>query len=137
VSTGLIVLIAVVAAIVLITLLLLPRIRETARVKARERELSKRRNQAVDEHRTVADTRARDAEQAEQRARIARQEAELHQQQASAHERGLADDQLIKDGERERFAGTSAVSRDEVRRDGDRDGDGVPDRDDRERASRN
>jgi hypothetical protein len=124
VSTGLIVLIAVVAAIVLVTLLLLPRMREAARIKARERELHKRREQAADEHRAVAETRAREAEEAEQRARIARQEAELHQQHATAHQRGLADDQLIDDEERERFAGTSAVPRDELGGDRSRDGDG-------------
>ena len=37
-----------------------------------------------------------------------RAEAELREQRAEMHERGMADDELIADDERERFAGTSA-----------------------------
>jgi len=68
------------------------------------------------EHRAQADSRAQEAEMAEQRAREAeleakreRAEAELHQQRAQRHERGMADDELIDDHERDRFEGTSAT----------------------------
>jgi hypothetical protein len=117
-STGAIVAIATAAALILIALLvLLPRMRERTRLRQLERELGQRREQVAGQHREEADTRARQAEAAEQRARMAEQEArreraeaELHRERASAHERGLADDQLIEDHERERFAGTSAMT---------------------------
>ena len=72
---------------------------------------------------------ARPAE-AEQRARIAQREAEaeraqaeLHQERAGLHEKGMADHELIDDSERDKFAGTSAISPGT-----DRDADGVDDR---------
>jgi hypothetical protein len=106
----------------------LPRMRSRARIQKRERELQSRRDRVAGEHRAEAESRELQAEQAEQRARIAareaeaeRAQAELHQERAGLHERGLADDELIDDSERDRFAGTSAMSH-------DRDGDGVDDR---------
>jgi hypothetical protein len=94
----------------------LPQARERARLRARERELEERREQAVDEHHEQAAGRARQAEIADQRARVAAQEAEreraearVAEEKARLHERGLADDELIGDNERERFAGTSAT----------------------------
>lgn len=115
-STGAIVAIAVVAAIILIALIvMLPRMRERTRVRKAERELQQRRGRVADEHRQEADTRAERAQEAEARARMAEQEArreraeaDLHQERATAHERGYADDELIDDKERDRFAGTSA-----------------------------
>jgi FtsZ-interacting cell division protein ZipA len=116
-STGLIIAIVVVALIVIALLaFVMPRARRTAQLRARERELERRRERVAGEHRTEAEERHREAEMAEQKARMAEQEArreraeaELHQQRADAHERGMADDQLIADHEREKFAGTSAV----------------------------
>jgi ABC-type multidrug transport system fused ATPase/permease subunit len=116
---AIIVIVVVGVAILLALIFALPRAREKARVKKRERELGQRRDRAISEHREEADIRARHAEEAEHRARIAEQqarreraEAELRQERAALHERGMADHELIGDDERERFAGTSAVSDD-------------------------
>lgn len=114
-----IIVVVVVGAAILLGLLLfaLRRSRDTVRVKKRERELGRRRERVITEHRDEADVRARRAEEAEQRARIAEQEArrerteaQLRQEQAALHERGMADHELVADHEREDFAGTSAVS---------------------------
>jgi hypothetical protein len=114
-STGLIIAIVVVALILLALLVFLPRMREKARVKARERELGQRREAVAGQHREVADTRAAEAERAEREARMAqkeadrqRAEAELHQEKAEMHQHGQADHELIDENERDRFAGTSA-----------------------------
>ena len=124
-STGLIIGI-VVAVLILIVLfaVVLPRARRKAEVQARERELTQRREHKAEEHRSEAAERRSEAEMAEQRARMAqaeaekeRAEAEMREQRAQMHERGMADDELIGDDERDRFAGTSAT-RDE--RDEDR-----------------
>jgi hypothetical protein len=119
-TTGAIIAIVVVALIVIALLaFLMPRMRARARVQKRERELAARRERVAGEHRREADVREREAAEAEQRARIAEREAqaqraqaELHEEKAGLHERGMADHELIEDGERERFAGTSAMSRD-------------------------
>jgi FtsZ-interacting cell division protein ZipA len=105
-STGLIIAIVVVA-LVLIALFafVLPRARHRSQVKARQRELEDRRDRAATEHREHADERARNAERADERERA---DAELHQQRAERHERGAADDELIREEERDRFAETSA-----------------------------
>jgi FtsZ-interacting cell division protein ZipA len=116
-STGLIIAI-VVAALILIALFafVLPRARRTAQVKKRERELEQRREDRAEEHRAEAAERRSEAEMAEQRARMAqteaqreRAEAEMREQRAEMHERGMADDELIDEHERDRFAGTSAM----------------------------
>jgi len=128
-TTGAIIAIVVVALIIIaLVAFVLPRMRARARVQKRERELQNRREQVAGEHRAEADTRERQADEAEQRARIAEREAqaeraqaELHQERAGVHEKGMADHELIDDSERDKFAGTSAVSR-------DRDADGVDDR---------
>src|SRR5688572_17255645 len=115
-STGLIIAIVVIA-LVLIALFafVLPRARRTAQVKARERELGQRREGRAEEHRAEAAERRGEAELAEQRARMAqteaqreRAEAEMREQRAQMHERGMADEELIDESERDRFAGTSA-----------------------------
>jgi type II secretory pathway pseudopilin PulG len=116
-STGAIIAIVVVALIIVALLaFVVPRMRAQSRVRARERELQHRRERVAGEHRAEADQRERQATQAEQRARIAEREAEaeraqaeLHQERAGMHERGMADDELIEDDERERFEGTSAT----------------------------
>ena len=56
-----------------------------------------------------ADLAERHARIAEQEAAKQRVEAELQRERAELHEQGLADDQLVADHERDRFAGTSAV----------------------------
>jgi hypothetical protein len=83
-------------------------------------ELGERRQQAAHENRQQAEAASRRAELAEQRARIAeheaqreRAEAELQTERALMHERGLADNELVGDEERDRFAGTSAVRADD------------------------
>ncbi len=122
-TTGAIIAIVVVAVLVIAVLAFaLPRMRARARVQRQERELQNRRERVAGEHRAEADMREREAVEAEQRARLAEREAEasraqanLHAERAGLHERGMADDELIDDSERDRFAGTSAM----------RDGDGV------------
>lgn len=127
-STGLIIAI-VVAALILIVLfaVVLPRARRGAEMKARERELEQRREHRAEEHRVEAAERRNQAEMAEQRARMAeseaqreRAEAELREQRAQMHERGMADDELIDESERDRFAGTSAMRDDAAVGDEDR-----------------
>jgi FtsZ-interacting cell division protein ZipA len=115
-STGLIIAIVVIALILLaLFVFVLPRARRKAQVKARERELEQRRERVAGEHRAEAEERSRHAEMAEQKAQMAeteakreRAEAELREQRAQMHERGMADDELIDESERDRFAGTSA-----------------------------
>ena len=117
-STGLIIVIIVVVVILAALLVALPRIRAGARARAEQRELSRRRDRAVTEHREEADTRAQRADAAERQARIAeaeaqreRAEADMHRERAALHEEGLADHELTDDrgeggvvGERERVA---------------------------------
>ena len=115
-STGLIIAIVVIAIVLIaIVAFVMPRMRKNAQVKARERELQQRREHVAGEHRAEAEERRREAEAAEQRARMAeseaqreRAEADLREQRAQMHERGMADDELIDESERDRFAGTSA-----------------------------
>ena len=125
-STGLIVLIVVVALVVIGLLVLLPRMRAASERKKAERELVQRRETVAGEHREAAREREQRAEMAEQKARLAQQQAEkeraeagVMEERAQMHERGMADDELVEDHERERFSpvmengGTA-----------DRDGDG-------------
>jgi hypothetical protein len=103
VSTGLIVAIVVIAAlVVLLFAVIIPR----ARARARERELVRRRDEVATAHRSRAEDRQARAEYAEQQAARERAEAELHETRARLHERGLADDEL--DAERERLGGADA-----------------------------
>jgi FtsZ-interacting cell division protein ZipA len=125
-STGAIIAIVVIVLILLaLVAFVLPRMRQKAQVRARERELGQRRERVADEHRTHATEREREAEMAEQKARMAqteaerqRAEAQLHEQRAEMHERGMADDELIEDHEREHFA-PAMGDRDAERRDDD------------------
>jgi FtsZ-interacting cell division protein ZipA len=131
-STGVIIAIVVIALILLaLFAFVLPRARKGAEMKKREHELEKRREHRAEEHRVEAAERRNQAEMAEQRAKMAeteaqkeRAEAEMREQRAQMHERGMADDELIDENERDRFAGTSAM-RDEpaATRADDRDDD--------------
>jgi type II secretory pathway pseudopilin PulG len=111
-STGAIIAIVVVVLILLaVVAFVLPRMRRKAEVRARERELGQRREQVADHHRTEASSREREAEMAERKAQLAQAEAEkqraqahMEQEQADLHERGMADDELVGDHEREHFA---------------------------------
>ena len=118
-STGLIIVIAVVAVLIIALLVMLPRMRASARQKKAERELHSRRERVADEHRSAAADRERDAEMAERKARMAQQEAEreraeanLRRERAEMHERGMADDELIDDNERDRFEGVTGPTAD-------------------------
>ena len=102
-STGLIIAIVVVAIIIIALLALMPRMRAKAREREARRELESRRERVADEHRTAATERER-------------AEANLRRERAEMHERGMADDELIDDNERDRFQGVAGT--------GDRDGDG-------------
>ena len=127
-TTGAIIAIVVVALIVIALLaFMVPRMRAKADVQKRERELNMRRERAAEEQRAEASARESRASEAEQRARIAAKEAEaeraqaqLHEERAGMHERGMADDELIDESERDRFADVAGRH--------DRDGDGIDDR---------
>jgi flagellar biosynthesis/type III secretory pathway M-ring protein FliF/YscJ len=113
-STALIVVIVVAAVILLALLVMLPRMRATARQKKAERELHSRRSAAAEEHRGIAAERESRAEIAEQQARMAEQaaqreraEAGLQSERAEMHERGMADEELIDETERDRFKGVT------------------------------
>jgi FtsZ-interacting cell division protein ZipA len=119
-STAVVIVIVAVVVIALIALLVaLPRMRQRAQIRGRERRLDERRDQVVTSHREEAAHRERRADVAEQRARVAEQEAQreraaasAREEQANLHERGLADHELISEDERDDFAGTSAVPED-------------------------
>jgi len=102
-STALIVVIVVAAVILLALLVMLPRMRGTARRKQAERELHSRRTEAVEENRGIAAERENRAAMAEQAARRERAEANVASERAAMHERGMADDELIDESERDRF----------------------------------
>jgi hypothetical protein len=133
-STGLIIAIIVVVLILLALLVMLPRMRAKANERKAQRELESRRDRVATEHRETASARATEADKAEQEAEIAQQraraqraEAQQHETEAKMHERGLADDQLVEDHERDRFAGVTGgnggADSDVDRRDDDRVGD--------------
>ena len=124
-STGLIIAIVVVVVILLALLLLLPKMRAKSNERKAQKELESRRDRVATEHRETATARQTEADRAEQEAEIAQQkaraqraEAERHESEAKLHERGLADDKLVEDHERDRFSGVT----------GDTDRTGDPDR---------
>jgi len=112
---AIIVIVAVVALV--LGALFLVRFGRRAKVKKRELELRRRRKRVIEEHHQEAERRERKADEAELRARIAEQEARreraearVREEMAARHERGMADHELVEEHERERFAGTSAVT---------------------------
>ena len=140
-STGLIIAIVVAVLIILAVIVLLPRMRGTAQQKKAERELHSRRETVASEHRQAAEAGESRAEIAERKARIAEQEAQrdraeakLQCERAEMHDRGLADDELIDDSERDRFAGVTGPDTRGADDSADRDGDGQT-LDDRTRAA--
>jgi biopolymer transport protein ExbB/TolQ len=96
-STGAIIAIVVVA-LLLIALIafILPR----SRARARERQITRRRDEVAGAHREVAEERLAEADRAEREARAQRAEAELHESRAALHEEGLADDDLAAEHQR-------------------------------------
>ena len=108
------------AAVILIALLvMLPRMRASARRKKAERELHSRRTTVAEEHRSAAAERESRAEMAEQKARMAEQtaqreraEANLQAERAEMHERGMADHELIDESERDRFRDVTSTTDD-------------------------
>ena len=113
-STGLIIAIVVVVLLLIGLLVLMPRMRAKSEERKAQKELESRRERVATEHRETASTRAGEADRAEQEAEIAQQkaraqraEAERHESEAKLHERGLADDQLVEDHERDRFSGVT------------------------------
>lgn len=119
-STGLIIAIVVVVLILIALLVLLPRMRAQAQERKAQKELDSRRDRVATENREAASTRASEAEKAEQQAVVAQQnaksqraESERLEAEAQMHERGLADDQLIEDHERDRFDNVSGPTHDD------------------------
>ncbi|MBA3821990.1 MAG: hypothetical protein H0X17_24105 [Deltaproteobacteria bacterium] len=139
-STGAIIAIVVVALIIIGLLVMLPRMRGAASQKQAERELGSRRETVATEHREAAAQGENRAELAERKARIAEQEAQrdraeakLQSERAEMHDRGLADDELIDDSERDRFdgvtgPGSASTSTSDRSADVDRDGHTLDDR---------
>lgn len=131
-STGLIIAIVVVVLILLALIaFVLPRARRQAELRARERELGERRDEVVSQHQDLAGQRDREADAAERKAQLAqaeadqqRSQAKVHEQKAGMHERGLADDELIDESERDRFA-PALEKRDEERAEGGRTEGGI------------
>ena len=125
-STGLIILIVVVALLLIGLLVMLPRMRAKSEERKAQRELESRRERVATEHRETASARATEADRAEHEAEIAQQkaraeraEAERHEAEAKMHDRGLADDQLVEDHERDRFAGVTGDNGTDRRDDAD------------------
>ena len=115
-DTGVIIAIAVIAALILIVMFVaLPRMKR----KSEERKVEQHRTQAAEHHRSEAEQRRHQAELAEAEAKRARAEADINAKRAEMHEQGLADDELgidtpgtrTDDGMRERTDdGTREVS---------------------------
>jgi FtsZ-interacting cell division protein ZipA len=117
-STGLIIAIVVVVLLLIALLVMLPRMRAKSEERKAQKELESRRGRVATEHRETASERATEAERAEQEAEIAQQkaraeraEADRHEAEAKMHDRGLADDKLVEDHERDRFAGVAGGDR--------------------------
>lgn len=125
-AAWIIIVLAVLAIIALVVLM--PRMRAKSQEQKAKRELGRRRERVATESRDEAVQRERQAEQAEHKAAAAQQAAEREraearrlETEADRHEKGLADDELIEDHERDRLgpvAGTPI----------DSDGDGRADR---------
>jgi uncharacterized membrane-anchored protein YhcB (DUF1043 family) len=116
-STGVIIAIVVVVLLLIGLLVLMPRMRAKAEERKTQKELDSRRDRVATEHRETASMRAGEADRAEQEAEIAQQkaraqraESERHESEAKLHERGLADDQLVEDHERDRFSGVTGAN---------------------------
>jgi hypothetical protein len=119
-STGLIIAIVVIVLILIALLVMLPRMRAKAQEQKARKELESRRDRVATEKREAGSTRASEAEKAEQQAVVAQQqakaqraEAEKLEAEAQLHERGLADDELIEDHERDRFGNVTGLRRDD------------------------
>jgi hypothetical protein len=117
--TELIIGVALVVLVLVALLVLLPRMRAKAEEGKATKELESRRERVAGEHRQEAGARSASAEESERKAAIAHQtakseraEAERLEQEAQLHERGLADDKLIDDHERDRFEGVAGTARD-------------------------
>ena len=117
-STGVIIAIVVMVLLLIGLLVLMPRMRGKAQERKAQKELEGRRDRVATENREAASTRATEAEKAEQQAVVAQQkakaeraEAERLESEAQLHERGLADDQLVEDHERDRFQGVAGTGR--------------------------
>jgi ABC-type siderophore export system fused ATPase/permease subunit len=89
--------------IALVVLAILAFVMPRMRARSEERKLEKRRGQAAEGHRELADHRMERARMAEAQAQRERAEAELHQSRAQMHEQGLADDELEDAPEPGRF----------------------------------
>ena len=107
-STGAIVALAIIAALILILFVaVLPRMRRASA----ERKLQARRREIAGRHREEAESREAHAQLAEREAQRARAEAELHEHEAELHERGLVDPDDERAG---RFERPPAIERDQA-----------------------
>jgi type II secretory pathway pseudopilin PulG len=122
-STGLLIVLIIVALAIVAALVLMPRMRAKAQETKREREIEHRREAAADNHRSVAQERTTEAERLEAEARARKAEADMHGEHAELHSRGMADDKLVRDDEPEL---AEHVQRSRL----DRDADGRLDADD-------
>lgn len=98
-DTGVIIAIAVAVILVIAVLVMLSRSRGSAKEKKAEREILQRREAAADRHQTEAQQRAVEAERLEHEARAQRLEAQAQGERAALHQRGLADEELVRNDE--------------------------------------
>ena len=117
-DTGVIIAIAVIAALILIALLVaLPRMKR----KSEERKVDQHRQQAAEHHRVEADQKHKQAELAEAEAKKVRAEAEMDAKKAELHERGMADHELGVDTPNRDNGHDREVVHEETREQGFRD----------------
>lgn len=130
-STGLIIAIIVVAALLILGAMALMAMRPRMKRRAAQQRMDERRTRAADRHRSEAEQRQARAQMAEQEARRARAEADLHESRAEMHERGMADDELgdARDSRFERDRELLADDDGGTRAGTDRDGRRLDDRD--------
>ena len=93
-DTGTVIAIAVIAIVAIALVAFMSTRTKDRKIK---REVERRREQKVEQHRTEAETRAHEAERLEAEARARRAEADAHAQHAEVHEKGLADDDLHRE----------------------------------------
>lgn len=107
-STGAI--IAIVAGAVILLLVLFAVLLPRMRARKHERQMEARRGELASQHRDEAAEHAARAREAQSEAKRAEAEAELHEARAEMHEKGLADDEIVGEHDRDRDGRTDDVT---------------------------
>lgn len=98
-STGAI--IAIVAGVIILLVVLFAVLAPRMRARKHERQLETRRTELASQHRDEAAEQAARAREAQSAAKKAEAEAEMHEARAELHEKGLADDEIVGDRDRD------------------------------------